>query len=31
MEIAVVAQGKTLDETVANLKETVSLQLEGGI
>lgn len=29
MEIAVVTQGKTLDETIANLKEAVSLHLEG--
>jgi predicted RNase H-like HicB family nuclease len=28
-EIAVVTQGKTLDETVANLKEAVLLHLEG--
>lgn len=28
-EIAVVTQGKTLDETVANLKEAVALHLEG--
>ena len=29
MEIAVVTQGKTLDETIANLNEAVSLYLEG--
>jgi predicted RNase H-like HicB family nuclease len=29
MEIAVVTQGKTIDETVENLKEAVSLHLEG--
>jgi predicted RNase H-like HicB family nuclease len=29
MELAVVTQGKTLDETIANLKEAVSLHLEG--
>ncbi|MDA0264946.1 MAG: type II toxin-antitoxin system HicB family antitoxin [Chloroflexi bacterium] len=29
LEIAVVTQGKTLDETVENLKEAVSLHLEG--
>jgi predicted RNase H-like HicB family nuclease len=29
LEIAVVTQGKTLDETIANLKEAVSLHLEG--
>ena len=29
MEIAVVTQGKTLDETIANLEEAVSLHLEG--
>jgi len=29
LEIAVVTQGKTLDETVANLTEAVSLHLEG--
>lgn len=29
VEIAVVTQGKTLDETVANLQEAVSLHLEG--
>jgi predicted RNase H-like HicB family nuclease len=28
MEIAVVTQGKTLDETIANLKEAVALHLE---
>jgi len=28
-EIAVVTQGKTLDETVANLREAVLLHLEG--
>jgi len=29
MEIAVVTQGKTLDETIANLQEAVALHLEG--
>ena len=29
MEIAVVTQGKTLDETIENLKEAVKLHLEG--
>lgn len=29
LEIAVVTQGKTLDETVDNLREAVSLHLEG--
>jgi predicted RNase H-like HicB family nuclease len=29
LELAVVTQGKTLDETIANLKEAVSLHLEG--
>ncbi len=29
LEIAVVTQGSTLDETVANLQEAVSLHLEG--
>ncbi|MCS6936159.1 MAG: type II toxin-antitoxin system HicB family antitoxin [Candidatus Bipolaricaulota bacterium] len=29
MEIAVVTQGKTLDETVKNLQEAVALHLEG--
>jgi predicted RNase H-like HicB family nuclease len=29
MEIAVVTQGRTLDETVTNLKEAVALHLEG--
>jgi predicted RNase H-like HicB family nuclease len=29
LEIAVVTQGRTLDETVENLKEAVSLHLEG--
>ena len=29
VEIAVVTQGKTLDETVNNLREAVSLHLEG--
>ena len=28
-EIAVVTQGKTLDETIINLREAVSLHLEG--
>ncbi len=29
LELAVVTQGRTLDETVANLREAVSLHLEG--
>ena len=29
LEINVVTQGKTLDETIANLKEAVTLHLEG--
>ena len=29
VELAVVTQGETLDETVANLREAVSLHLEG--
>jgi predicted RNase H-like HicB family nuclease len=29
LEIAVVTQGKTLDETLANLQEAVTLHLEG--
>ncbi len=29
LEIAVVTQGKSLDETVANLQEAVALHLEG--
>jgi predicted RNase H-like HicB family nuclease len=29
IEISVVTQGKTLDETIANLQEAVSLHLEG--
>jgi predicted RNase H-like HicB family nuclease len=29
VEIAVVTQGKTLDETIANLQEAVALHLEG--
>ena len=29
LEIAVVTQGKTLDETLANLQEAVALHLEG--
>jgi predicted RNase H-like HicB family nuclease len=29
LEIGVVTQGKTLDETIANLKEAVALYLEG--
>ena len=29
LDIAVVTQGKTLDETIANLKEAVALHLEG--
>ncbi|MBM4169118.1 MAG: type II toxin-antitoxin system HicB family antitoxin [Ignavibacteria bacterium] len=28
-EISVVTQGKTLDETIANLREAVALHLEG--
>ena len=28
-ELAVVTQGKTLDETIANLREAVDLHLEG--
>ena len=28
MEISVVTQGKTLDETIANLEEAVALHLE---
>jgi len=28
-DISVVTQGKTLDETIANLREAVSLHLEG--
>ncbi len=28
-EISVVTQGKTVDETIANLKEAVNLHLEG--
>lgn len=28
-EIAVVTQGRTLDETIANLREAVALHLEG--
>ena len=28
-EIAVVTQGKTLDETISNLREAVALHLEG--
>ena len=30
VEIAVVTQGETLDETLANLREAVDLHLEGG-
>ena len=30
LELAVVTQGRTLDETVANLQEAVALHLEGG-
>ena len=29
MEISVVTQGKTIDETVSNLQEAVALHLEG--
>ena len=29
LEISVVTQGKTLDETIANLQEAVALYLEG--
>jgi len=29
LEISVVTQGKTLDETIANLQEAVTLHLEG--
>ncbi|ALA61155.1 type II toxin-antitoxin system HicB family antitoxin [Nitrospira moscoviensis] len=29
VEVAVVTQGRTIDETVANLKEAVALHLEG--
>ena len=29
LEIAVVTQGKTLDETIANLRQAVALRLEG--
>ncbi|MBI1744158.1 type II toxin-antitoxin system HicB family antitoxin [Candidatus Acetothermia bacterium] len=29
LEIAVVTQGKTLDETIENLREAVALHLEG--
>ena len=29
LELAVVTQGKTLDETISNLQEAVSLHLEG--
>ena len=29
LEIAVVTQGKTLDETIANLEEAIALHLEG--
>jgi len=29
LELAVVTQGKTLDETIANLQEAVGLHLEG--
>jgi predicted RNase H-like HicB family nuclease len=29
LEISVVTQGKTLDETIANLREAVALHLEG--
>jgi len=29
LEIAVVTQGRTLDETIANLEEAIALHLEG--
>ena len=29
LDLAVVTQGKTLDETIANLQEAISLHLEG--
>ncbi len=29
LEVAVATQGRTLDETVANLKEAIALHLEG--
>ena len=29
LEVAVVTQGRTLDETIANLQEAVALHLEG--
>ncbi len=29
VEVAVVTQGRTLDETIANLREAVALHLEG--
>ena len=29
LEIAVVTQGRTLDETIANLQEAIALHLEG--
>jgi len=29
LELAVVTQGKTLDDTIANLREAVALHLEG--
>jgi predicted RNase H-like HicB family nuclease len=29
MEVAVVTQGKTLDETIANLEQAVALHLQG--
>ena len=29
MEIAVVTQGRTIDETISNLREAVALQMEG--
>jgi predicted RNase H-like HicB family nuclease len=29
LELAVITQGKTLDETIANLQEAVALHLEG--
>ena len=29
LEIAVITQGETLDETIANLKEAVAIHLEG--
>lgn len=31
LEIAVVTQGRTLDETLANLKEAIALHLDGEV